>query len=166
MKKWISRLLLIILFVAIGVWGWWTFVPSPERVIRRNLKELAQAVSFNSKEGPLAQVGNATKVTSYFTADAEIIVEVPGFARMTLNGMDELRPAALRARSELDRLKVDFPDVSVSVPDPQHTAIAEVTARGAMGGQRDFQIQELRFTFSKSGRNWLIRTVETVKTLR
>ena len=165
MKKWISRAVLVLALAAALVWGWWTFFPSPERVIRKDLKELAQSVSFGGNEAPLAKLANATKVASYFTGDAQVIVDVPGYSRLTLSGMDELRPAALRARQAMNSLKVDFVDISVSVADPKQTAVADVTAKGVVPGEKDFQIQELRFTFARVGRNWLIRRVETVKTL-
>ncbi len=163
--KLVSRILGVLVIAAILAGGWWLFFPSPERVIRKNLNELAQAVSFGANEAPLAQLANATKVTSYFTGDAQVVVDVPGYSRMTFSGMEELRPAALRARQTLSSLKVNFVDISVTVPDSKQTAVADVTAKAVIPGERDFEIQELKFTFRKVGRNWLIRRAETAKTL-
>ncbi len=165
MSRLISRLVLALVVAAVLVGGWWIFFPSPERVIRRNLNELAEAVSITGNEAPLAQLANATRVTTYFTGDAEIIVDVPGYSRMTLTGMDELRPAALRARQSLSSLRVEFVDINVHVARPKPLATADVTAKAFLPGERDFQIQELKFTFAKVGRKWLIRRVETAKTL-
>jgi hypothetical protein len=60
---------------------------------------------------------------------------------------------------------VQFVDVSVRVGTDRTSATADLTAKGNVAGENEMQVQELRFTFRKSGRDWLINRVEMVKTL-
>ncbi len=100
------------MLAALGFWGWRVFFPSPEKVIRKRLGELAKAASFSSKEGLLAKAWNASALGEFFTPDVQVTVDVPG-TQHTINGRDELLQAAVGARSEVSSLTIKFPDIKV-----------------------------------------------------
>lgn len=166
MKRWGLRLVLLGAVVAMGDWGWKIMFPSPERVIRRRLVEVAQLASFGSNEGALAKIGNATKLSTYFDPDVQIRVEVPGRShRHTFSGRDELLQAAMAARSQLTSLSLQFLDMNVSLAPDQASATVNLTAKGNIGGEKDVYVQELRVGLKRLDRTWLITWVEPVKTL-
>jgi hypothetical protein len=166
MRRSILPAVLILLIIALGVGVWQFLFPSPQRAIRRNLTELARCGSVAAVEGPVAQLMNAQKVTTYFTSDVQIMVEVPGMSAHTLEGQDDLLKAATYARQHFPGLQVQFPDVNVAVQPDKTSAVADVAIRGKTPNDSGFLVQELRLQFRKTGRQWLIQRVETVKTLR
>jgi hypothetical protein len=164
MKEWSIRAVLVATLIALGMWAWGVFFPSPEKVIRKRLGELAKAASFSSKESLIAKAWNASVLGEYFTPDVQVTVDVPG-SQHTLSGRDELLQAAVGARSAVGSLSIEFPDIKVTVAPDKNSAVVYLTARGKVSGQRDFYLQELRLRLTKIKRDWLIDQIETVKTL-
>jgi hypothetical protein len=164
MKEWSIRVILLAALVAVGFWGWGVCFPSPEKVIRKRLGELAKAASFSSQQGLLAKAWNASVLGEFFTPDVQVTVDVPG-AQHTLNGRDELLQAAVGARSAVSSLTIEFPDIKVVVAPDKNSAVVNLTAKGKVPGERDFYLQELRLRLTKIKRDWLIQQIETVKTL-
>jgi hypothetical protein len=164
MKEWFIRLVLIGALVALGFWAWHIFFPNPEKIIRKRLGELAKAASFSSNEGLVAKAWNASVLGDFFTPDVEVRVDVPGGTH-TLEGRDELMRAAVSARSAVSSLSVKFPDIKVAVAPDGASAIVNLTAEGRVPGGKDFYLQELRLQMIKVKRDWLIKQVETVRTL-
>jgi ketosteroid isomerase-like protein len=165
MKKGVLRGFLAAVLIAAGIWVWWTFFPSAQRAIRKTLLELAKAACIAPNESPLAKAINSKKVTDFCTGDVEITVDIPGYSRQTINGRDELLQAAMGARALVGGLNVEFLDIHVTVGPDKQSAIAELTAKGKVPGDKDLLVQELKFTLKKMGGDWLIQKVETVKTL-
>jgi len=159
------RLILLAAFIAAGFLGWHYWFPSPERVIRKDLTELARTASFSANEAPLAKLYNAQALGKFFTPDVLISFDAPGASERMLQGRDQLLERAMGARSAISSLKIEFPDVNVTVAPDKESAVADITVKGRIEGEKDAYLQELRVTFQKSGSQWLIRRVETVKTL-
>lgn len=166
MRRLILRGLLLLLVLAAVLWLWRILFPGPERVIRKNLSELAQVASVAQNEGPLAQAINAQKLTTYFTSDIRIAVDVPGHSRYVLEGQDELLRSAVSARQMLPGLQIEIPDINVSLVPGKRAAVVNLTVRGRTPAEKDFLVQELQVDFKKIGRRWLINRAETIKTLR
>src|SRR3974390_2632927 len=93
------RAMLLAVLVAIGFWGWHVWFPGPEQIIRRRLNELAQMATVNANEAPLKKMASAQSLVGYFTRDVQVTVDVPGRSPVYLNGQEEIREAALSARS-------------------------------------------------------------------
>jgi hypothetical protein len=164
MNKWLSRVILWGLLVALGYWGWQVFFPSPEKVICKRLGVLAKTASFSSNESLLAKGWNASVLGEFFTPDVEVTVDVPG-TQHTITGRAELLEAAVGARSMVGSLSIEFPDIKVTLAPDKTSAVVNLTARGKVPGQRDFFLQELKVRMTKIKRDWLINQIETVKTL-
>ena len=165
MKRWVFRAAALAALITLGAWGWRVLFPSPEQVIRKRLTELAQAASFSPNEAPLARLANAHKLTTFCTDDVEITVEVPGHFSQTIHKKEELLEVAAGAGSMVSGLKVQFLDTNVKVAADKTSAVANLTAKVKVAGEKDFFVQELKFTFNRIGRDWLISRLETVKTL-
>ncbi len=164
MKEWLIRGILLAALVAVGVWTWSILFPSAERIIRKRLNELAKTASFSSKEGLVAKAWNASLLSGFFTPDVEVTIEVPG-RQHTISGRDELLQAAAAARSGLDSLTIEFPDIKITLAPDRTSATVNLTARGKISTERDSYLQELKVRMIKVKRDWLINQIETVKTL-
>jgi hypothetical protein len=159
-----SRFILIAAAAAaIGIWFWTILFPNPEKVIRKELSELARDASFTGNQSSLAGIAGAQKVANFFSTNAEVNLNAPGRTQ-TLAGRDEIMQAVAAARAALDGLKVEFPDVSVTVAPDKQSADADLTVKAQIAGNPEF-IAQMKFTFQKTGRKWLITRVETVRTL-
>lgn len=166
MTKWIPRVLLAAVLAGVGWWAWHVLFPSPERVIRRELSRLAELAEVRANEAPLSKLSKAHSICDLFTPDTELVLNVPGHSDRTIQGKDELLEAVLGSRSTLETLTVDFVDVTVTVEPGGEAASVLLTAKATVSGQKNFFAQELAFSWRKvSARSWLIRRVETVKTL-
>lgn len=165
MKRWVVRLLLVAVVVALGIWAWKVFFPGPEKAIQRNLTQFAEAISFSSNEGNLTRVADAQKAVSLCTTNIEISVQVLGYPPQSLAGSAELFQALMLARTRLASLQVSFLDLNISVAPTKDSAVVDLTARGRSAAERDMQVLELKVTMQKVGSQWLIRKIETVKTL-
>lgn len=165
MKGRVSQIILLGILVLLGIWLWRTLFPNPARVIRKRMLELAQAASFSGKEGLIAKAFNAQQFGSFFDNDVEAIVDVPGRSQQTFSGRAELVQAALGVRTVVGSVAIEFLDINVTVSPDKQSAEVNLTGKARVAGERDFFVQELKFTLKKIGREWLIKKVETVKTL-
>jgi hypothetical protein len=163
-KEWSIRIILVAVLAALGVWAWHVFFPSPEKVIRKQLGELAKAASTSSRESLLAKAWNASTLAEYFTVDVEITLEVPGMQH-TINGRDELVQAVAGARTEARGLTVTFPDIKVVVAPDGQSAVVNLTAQGEVSAPKELYIAELKLRMIRIKRDWRIQQVETVRTL-
>ena len=57
------------------------------------------------------------------------------------------------------------PDLSVTVAPDKLSAVADVVVQVQAGGDKDFRVLEMKFTFQKIGGDWLITRVETIRTV-
>jgi len=164
MKEWVIRIVLVAALAALGLWIWSVMYPNPEKVIRKRLVELAKAVSYSSNQGLMSQAWNASSLNEYFTPDVEVTLDVPG-TQHTFNGRDELMQAVVAARRVAKSLAVRFPDIKVTLSADKASAEVYVTAEARVSGEKEFLLQELRMRLIKVKRDWLIKQVETAKTL-
>jgi hypothetical protein len=162
----IVRLLLVAGSFALGFWGWRFLHRSPERVIRRELAELARTACIPANEGNLPRLANAQKLASFFTTDVEIDFDLRGRFSQTISGRSELQEKALAARAALSGLTVEFLDINVTVAPDGQSATADLTAKASLPGDTVPQVEEVKVDFKKVDGDWLIQHAENVKTLR
>lgn len=160
------RLALAAAVVALGVWLWGVLFPTPEKVIRTRLKEIAELVSFPANEAPLSALTEVQQLCARFSRDVEIHVEAPGFGRRTVQGRDSLREGAMAYRSALNGVNVQFPDIRVAVSTDKQAAEVWLTVTARVPTEPDLTVQEMKLLFRKLGGEWLVTRAETVKALR
>jgi ketosteroid isomerase-like protein len=154
-KNAISRIALLAAIVIACWWSWQILFPSSEQVIRKRLSSLAQTASAS----------NAPKLAAFFTTDAQIDIDVSSH-HLNITGRDEMMAAAaMAARSQPGRYKVEFGSQEIEVASDNTSAIVHLTAKVTVSGESDWIPQELKITFQKIDGNWLISRLETVKTL-
>ncbi len=163
--KIVFRLIFIAALAALGVWLWTVLFPSPEKIIRKRLAEVARTASFAPNEGPLARMINVETFAGHFSADVQVSLDTLGHERHALSGRDEIAQAAMAARNTISSLKVAFLDVNVSVSPDKQSATVDLTAKADTPSEKNFVVQEMKFTLKKIDGEWLITRVETVHTL-
>lgn len=163
--KTVSRFILPAALVALSVWLWFVFFPNPEKVIHQHLIKLARTASFSAGESALARLATAEDIAGYFATNVEVDINVPGRVQYTLQGRADIQQAALGARERLRGLKVQIPDINITVAPDKQSAVADLTVEVNIAGEHDSIVQEMKFTFQKTADGWLISHVETVRTL-
>lgn len=161
----IFRLVLLAAVAGLGYWLWTVFFPSPEKVIRARLTELARTASFGSGASPIARGLKAQRLANHFTPDAQLSFEAPGIGSRTLTGAEEIRQTAAAGFHSLSSLRIKFLDVTVQPDADPRTAEVRLTAEIRADGSEDYGVQELLFKFQRVDGKWLINRVETVRTL-
>ncbi len=159
------RLVLATALIALGVWLWTVLFPSPERVIRKRLAAIARAASFGPNEGGITKLANVQFVVGCFSPDVAVHIESLGRGELTLNGRDDISAAVLAARSHFESLNIAFLDINIALEPDKQSATVDLTAKAIVPGQKDFEVQEMKFTLKKIKDVWLITRVETVKVL-
>jgi hypothetical protein len=164
-RAWVYRLVFCALLVGVGLWVWHWLFPSPERVIRKRLAQVAATACIPPNEAPLAKLANAHRLASFFSEDVQLLLSGGSYSALSITGKEDLLQAAMGVRSTLSSLKVEFPDIVVSVGPDKASATVELTAKAMVPSEKDFGVQELKVMVRKVGGDWLITRVETVKTL-
>jgi hypothetical protein len=160
------RILVAAALIGCGVWGWRLLFPGAEKVIRTRLTRLAEAASFDLRQGILVKAYQVQKLAGFFTTNVVIELDMQGYVRQRLSGRDELQQVALAATGRATRgWKVEFPDISVTLGPDGLTAVANLTSKVTFEGERDFSEQEFNFLLRKVAGQWLVYRVETVRTL-
>jgi hypothetical protein len=160
------RIVLLAGIAALGCWLWTALFPSPEKQVLKKISRLAATVTFSGDVSNIVRAGKVSSLLSYFSTDAQIVVDVTGFGQGTLNGRDEIREAAAGGFTRLKSLDVKFLDATPKVSADKLSAVVNCTAELHVADSKDFGVQELKFQLKKLDGDWRITRVETVKTLQ
>jgi len=163
--KMVFRILLFAALAALGIWLWLVLFPSPEKVIRQRLMELARTASFSANGSDLARLAAARNLAGFFDANVELNVDLPQLGQRRSMDRDEITQLSLFASSRTGGTKVKFPDLNITVAPGRRSAVVDLTVTAAVGGESDSFVQEMKFTLHKIDGQWLITRVETVRTL-
>lgn len=163
--KFLPRIILLVIVAAVVFWLWTIFFPSPEKIIRKQLLNLAGDVSFSHDQNNLVQLAHAQSVAGFFSSNVVLDLTLPGRVQQDTLDREEITQAVLATRQQATDLDVKFPDINVTVAPDKNSATADVTVEGTVSGQRDAILQEVKFTFEKVDGHWLISRVETVRVL-
>lgn len=135
-------------------------------MIRKQLMKLSIVASVPPNESQLGHMASGQKLTTFFTPDTELVVDVPGRLQHTFNGREEVLEAAAGVRATLRSLSVEFFDLVITVAPDKQTAVVQMTAKATMPGESVPEVQRVKAEFKNSNGEWLISRAETVKALR
>jgi len=161
----VIRLLLVAALVALGFWLWTVLFPGPEKLIRKRIAEVARLASIAPGEGLITQGLRIQSLINCFDPQAELTFDMPGRSQYRIAGRAEMTEHAGAARRNLSSLKVELLDPNLALSPDKQSAVVDLTARVKLPDERDFIVQEMKFTLKKINGEWLIISVETVRTL-
>jgi len=163
--KILTRLILLLILVALGFLVWSFLFPNPQKVIRNRLNRVVKLASFSANDGNISRGIAIQTLGTYFSDDVEVKVDVPNYETHTFNHREELMQAAMGARSVVSSIKADFPDIKVDLGPDNLSATADVTLRADINGEKNTVVQELKIFLKKTNGEWLIYRIDTVRTL-
>jgi hypothetical protein len=163
--KIVIRLLLLAGLVALGLWLFTILFPSPDKRVRKRIAEVASLASFSTGEGLVKQGLRVQSLANCFGAKVEVAIDLPGNQHHELAGRDEIAQTAVLARQNFRWLKIELLDPNVALSPDKESAVVNLTLRVRFPDQKDFIVQEMRFSLQKIDREWLIIRIETVRTL-
>lgn len=149
--------------LALGVW---LLTPSEETAIRKRLQSLAAAASFGPNDSGIARLAYGSSLRDFFAADAELTVEIEGRGAQSIHGRAEVLQFAGFARNKLNQAKLQLLDITVKLREDGVSARAYMTLLGDLSGEKNAISQELKATLKKTGHDWLITRIETIRTLQ
>lgn len=164
--KYFKTIILVAALAFLGVLLWRHYFPNEEKLIRKMISDLAEDASVSEKSKNLAKYVAADSVPGYFTPDAEIDGDAPVLGHFTFNGRQEIANAAAFAQTHFPGLKFAFYDVGVQIAPDKQSATVELTAKVTFPGQREIEMQDVRFSLSKYNGDWRIAKAETVKAFK
>ncbi len=161
----VFRIATLVILAGLGDWLWAALFPSPEKVIRKRLVQLARTASSSSGEGDLARLAAARSVAEFFSTNVELAVELPELGQHSSLDREEITQAALLARSRAGGVQVKFPDINITVAPDKQSAVADLTVEANVSDEHNPFVQQMKFALLKIDGRWLITRVETVRTL-
>jgi hypothetical protein len=164
--KIVLRIILLAALAGLGFWLWTVLFPGPEKIVLRKIAGLAETASFGTDDGNFTRASKVSNLIGFFSADAQIVVEISGVGRGSLNSRDEIREAAAGGFTKLKSLEVKFLDAIAIIGADWQSATVNCTAEIHINDGNEADVQELRFEFRKIENDWRITRVETVKTLQ
>jgi hypothetical protein len=164
--KLIVRLILLAGLIALAVWAWGFFFPTPRSIIEKRLVKLARLASFSSKDGNFKRLADNERISLLLAENIHVVLGTPGGEGHTFDNREELLQAVLAARQVVKDLQAQFTDIGIVLNPDAQSAVALLTVKAKIGGEPDLIVEELRFTFKKISDDWLITGIETVKPLK
>ena len=165
MRKVISVTVIAILVLLIG----FVFLSRErdEHQIRKNLSLLRELLEKSSNESPVAGLGRAKRVGTFFVDDCRIGI---GHPVPNIHGRNELVAIVQQARKSVYEMHVRFVDISMSVSGDRTGASVSMTAAATARSAGEFgpetEACEVEMVWVKIGRSWKIKEVREIKTLR
>lgn len=155
--------LLAVAAIGFGIYYW--LFPPPEKVIRKRLTKLAEAISARP-QGNISTMANVNRIGSFFHPNVTITVEGFGQDLGSIQGRGELQQTALAARQRLGSISVEFYNVEILVAPSKTNATGKATAIVKINDDANAQVQELDLQFEKYDREWLLRSASPSKSLK
>lgn len=139
--------------------------PPPEKVILVRLEKLAASLSAKPNEGNIARISAINRAAGFFTSDIVVNLEgIPG-APDSISGKTELQQSLMAARARMSG-DVAFDGIHIVVDAATKTnATAQFTAVGQLSGASERYAQNVKATFVKVEREWLISRVDAAPRL-
>jgi hypothetical protein len=156
---------LILIALLLLLWGYRALFPSDEKIIRKQLEEVAGAVSFSPDDSGLRRLAKQNKLPAYFSRDVAVNIMIPGGTVQSLRGRDDLLVAYQVALRNLRRIRVRFLDVQLQFAPGKETATAHLTVLADINEEKNALAQELQMEFTKIDGDWFISQINTIETI-
>ena len=164
-----SRGFLNIFYGLIAVAAVGTFLvlrPTESGRVLKTVEHLVAEASFKASEGSVRRLARAEALVNGFTEDAVLRFESLGLPSALISGRDEVRQLAAAALRLPGGLEVQEFDPVVTLGPQPDLARVHLTATATSGRQEAFSAQEFEFRLVKQDGHWLVRELNTVRTLR
>jgi len=159
------NLILIGLLVALSVWLWRYFHPSPQDAIRRRLADVARTASYTEPGGLFARAAKAQKLASYFAPEIAVRIDLPDQTRHEAASRDEIMQRMLALRTFSRSFKLELLDPNITVGADGKSASVDLTLRAETPADQYQIVQEIKCTLRRIDGEWIIIRVETIRTL-
>lgn len=163
--KSIRTIITIVAIAAIGFGIYYWLFPPPDKLIRKRMTKLAEAVSARP-QGNISTMANVNRIGSFFHPNVSITVEGFGQNLGSVQGRGELQQTALAARQRLSAISLEFYNVNIVVAPSKTNATVSATVIVKINDDANAQVQEIDLEFEKYDRDWLIRTATPSKSLK
>jgi hypothetical protein len=164
--KLFRRLLILVALVGLGLWIRAVFFPDPEKAIRKKLVYISRLASTAPGEGNITGTAHAWKLANCFTTNTVFNVDSTEASLHETMDRNEIMSLINGLRFATGRSRrVEFLDPSITFNADKTRATVEATLRVDTPSDRNLVVQEVRILFIKAGRDWIIQSVETIKTL-
>lgn len=140
---------------------------SEEKVIKRNLKKLAQVVSKNEGDSHLALIADCQYLQRIFVQDCEVSIEYEGIP--AINNRNQLLAVYQNMFRLVDSLNMKFYDISVDISEPATEAQTHMTvlAEGIDPNKNEKVnvAREVEISWVKDDGEWKIKSARAIETL-
>ena len=147
----------LVAIAAIAFGLYYFLFPPPDKVIRKRISKLGQAISARP-EGNIATIANVNRIGSFFHPNVSITVEGFGTEFASIQGRGELQQMAMAARQRVGIVSVEFFNVRMDVGPGKTNATASATVLVKLSTDNNPITQEIQLQFERLGRDWLIRS--------
>jgi hypothetical protein len=156
-----------VLVIAGGAVVWWYQRDPRQREthrIQERLSSLAEAISFSPQDATLKRLSYPQTISGFFADPTTLDVAIGDRniqETLTRAQLEEMAARRLGARG----LSIQFLDIAVSLDSAITQATAHLTAKVQFAGDAEYSIQEFRFGLGKTNSNWVVHSVETLRTM-
>jgi hypothetical protein len=165
-KRWLPKLLKLLVLALIAWFAWGYFFPSETQRICKRLNAFSRAVSFSSGSSLMVRMAKADGSRDYFATNVVVSLEGVHTQAESINGRAEVMNVISLAHTYLTELELKFEDPSVHLSSDKTRATMDVIVRVTINeGRRDRVHQLLRMHWVKVGDKWRIERVETLHML-
>jgi len=124
-------------------------------------------VSKSGNENEVMALANIQKIKTLFTRNCRIAVGAP---IPEIRGHDMLMSTVYQARKMVNKIDVDFYDISIIIGDKQVTARTTMTVKAtgpdSRGDKQVIEAREIEMRWKKIENRWKIAEVQVIRTLR
>jgi len=163
---WVLRLVVFSFVLALLVFGFLHFFPTPEQQILSKVNQMARLASYEAGAGQLVHLAAVTRFVDEFLPEAVVQISSMGVGSRSMNGREEIRQVALAARQRVEAMSVDIVDPLIQLSDGENSAFVEATVKVIQLPARELIVMELRFSFTKKDHQWRVSRIASISSIQ
>ena len=164
MSRRVQLILAALVVAGLGFW-WWKGGSSAEREVRALFDGFAREFNSGASDG-IGLLARAAHIGEYFTPD--VVIDL-GQGGPPIQGRETLMGMASRLQPRTSAFVLEFDDVNVEFPDPDHgevTFTALFRRRSQGSGDESIDAREFAGDVVRAGGRWRVSRVVAIDTLR